>query len=148
MPLPAGNDGSASSGRPPNEPPMRASDAERAATVRVLQDALARGLLTPDEASERMATAFATVHRQDLGPLTADLPPAASGPTAPGWDALALMAVAQLRSSLTSPATGRLRPARIAVALLVALLLVVAIGSMFGELLGGGGHYHGDFGDR
>ena len=55
---------------------MRASDADRLATVMMLQDAMARGQLNPDEASERMAWAFAAVHRRDLDPLTADLAPA------------------------------------------------------------------------
>ena len=36
-------------------PPLRASDADRAETVRALQDAVARGLLTHDEGSERMS---------------------------------------------------------------------------------------------
>jgi hypothetical protein len=34
-------------------PRMRASDADRLATVKHLQDAMARGLLAPDEGSER-----------------------------------------------------------------------------------------------
>ena len=128
-------------------PPARASDAERAASVRVVQDAVVRGLLTPDEGSERMAAAFGAVHREDLPPLTADLPPAPSASTAPGWQPLATMAVAQLRSSLSSPATGRLKPARVAAAVLLTVLLVVILGSIIGELLfdggGGGGHHHG-----
>ena len=65
------------------EPRMRASDADRHATVQVLQDAMARGLLTPDEAGERMAAAFAAVHRADLEPMTADLPPRPPRPEDP-----------------------------------------------------------------
>src|SRR4051812_30495191 len=68
-----------------DRPPMRASDDDRAATVRMLQDAVARGLLTTDEGGERMALAFAFVRLTDLGPLTADLPPAPIAVTAPGW---------------------------------------------------------------
>jgi hypothetical protein len=130
---------------PPAPPPVRASDADRAATVRVVQDAVARGLLTPDEGGERMATAFAAVHRKDLGPLTADLPPAPSTVAAPGWRVLALMAVEQLRSTLSRPGAARLRPARVVVAVLVALLLVALVASVAGDLLFDGGPGPGDF---
>jgi hypothetical protein len=134
----------------PDPPPVRASDADRAATVRVLQDAVARGLLTPDEGGERMALAFAAVHVIDLGPLTADLPPAPAEVTAPGWRVLAMMAVEQLRSTLSRPGTGRLHPARVAVAVVIALLLVAAVASIAGELLfdGGGRPGPGGFGRR
>lgn len=139
-------DGAAPSGTTLTEPLMRASDADRLATVRILQDAVARGLLTPDEASERMATAFAAVHRRDLGPLTADLPPARSERTPPGWRPLATMAVDQVRSTLHNAATGRLHAARVAAAVLVAVLLLVALGGMTADLLfdggGGGGGWH------
>jgi hypothetical protein len=149
MPLLAGTEHPTSSA-PPTGSPLRASDADRAATVRVLQDAVARGLLTPDEGSERMAAAFAAVHRRDLGDLTADLPPGPSDRTAPGWRALASMAVAQLRSSLTAPASGRQRAVRVAVAVLLAVLLLVVLGAGIGELLfdGGGGPGPGGFGRR
>jgi hypothetical protein len=123
----------------PSAPPrMRASDADRSATVHVLQDAVARGLLTADEGSDRMAAAFAAVHRSDLGPLTADLAPAPTSAT--GWRVLAMMAVEQLRSSLRRPATGTLHPARVAVAVLVAVLLLVVLGASVGELIFDGGH--------
>src|SRR5436190_1734999 len=68
---------------------LRTSDAERSAVVDVLQDAVAHGLLTHDEGGERMASALAAKFRDELPPLTADLPPApAPGPAAPtaaGW---------------------------------------------------------------
>ena len=129
---------------PPAPPPVRASDADRAATVRVIQDAVARGLLTPDEGGERMAAAFAAVHRRDLGALTADLPPAPPAPmTAPGWRVLALMAFEQVRATLTHPGSGRLRRARVAVAVLLALVLVALIASAAGDLLF---HDRGDYG--
>ena len=38
---------------------VRASDADRAATARTLQDAVGRGLLTYEEGSDRMAAAYA-----------------------------------------------------------------------------------------
>ena len=128
------------------EPRLRASDLDRLATVRVLQDAVARGLLTPDEGSDRMAAAFAAVHVADLAPLTADLPTSQQR-TAPGWRPLGSMAMDQVRSSLHAPWSGRLSPARIAVAVFIAFVLVMLIGSMFADLFfdGGGdfGHHHG-----
>ena len=136
-------------------PRMRASDADRLATVTRLQDAVARGLLSPDEGSERMADAFDAVHLTDLDPLTGDLPPTPPKPTAPGWRSLGTLVVEQVRASLTSVSTGRLRAARVAVVLLVAALLLVLVGALGGVALsdsggaGGGGdgwhdHDHGD----
>jgi hypothetical protein len=137
-------------------PRMRASDAERLATVTQLQDAVARGLLTPDEGSERMADAFAAVHVDDLGPLTEDLPPAPAARTAPGWRSLGTLAAEQVRASLTTAATGRLRAARVAVVLLVASLVLVLLGALSGAALsnggggggGGGGGWHEDWHDH
>ena len=111
---------------------------------------MARGLLTPDEGSERMADAFAAVHLTDLDPLTEDLPPAPPERTAPGWRSLGALAVEQVRASLTTAATGRLRAARVAVVLVVASLLLVLIGALGGAALsdsgggggGGGGGWH------
>ena len=136
----------------PSAPRMRASDADRLATVEHLQDAVARGLLTPDEGSERMADAFAAVHLTDLDPLTEDLPPAPEPPerTAPGWRSLGTLAVEQVRASLAAATTGRLGPARVAVVLLVAALFLVLVGALSGVALsdsggggGGGGGSHG-----
>ena len=123
-------------------PRMRASDADRLATVTHLQDAVARGLVTPDEGSERMADAFAAVHLTDLDPLTEDLPPAPPEPAALGWRSLGTLAVEQVRASLTSASTGRLRTARVAVVLLAAALFLVLVGTLGGVALsdsGGGG---------
>ena len=131
-------------------PRMRASDADRLATVEQLQDAVARGLLTPDEGSERMADAFAAVHLTDLDPLTEDLPPAPPEHTAPGWRSLGTLAVEQVLASLATAATGRLRAARVAVVLLVASLFLVLVGALGGVALsdsgGGGGGGGGDGG--
>ncbi|MGY1763378.1 DUF1707 domain-containing protein [Geodermatophilus sp. SYSU D00779] len=131
-------------------PRVRASDADRLATVERLQDAVARGLLTPDEGSERMADAFAAVHLADLDPLTEDLPPEPPERTAPGWRALGTLAVEQVRASLATATTGRLGPARVAVVLLVAALFLVLVGALSGVALsdsggggGGGGGSHG-----
>jgi hypothetical protein len=138
---------------PPGPPPVRASDDDRAATVRVLQDAVARGLLTAEEGGERMAAAFAAVHLRDLPPLTADLRPAAAAapaPRAPGWGVLTAMLLDQLRTSLSRPGTGRLHPGRVAAAVVLGLLVLVVLGSLAGELFfdGGSGHGPGGFGHR
>lgn len=53
---------------------IRASDSEREYVVRIMQAAAAQGLLTLDEADERMATVYAARTRADLAPLTTDLP--------------------------------------------------------------------------
>jgi Domain of unknown function (DUF1707) len=128
-------------------PRMRASDADRLATVKHLQDAMARGLLAPDEGSERMGDAFAAVHLTDLAPLTEDLPPAPPQRTAPGWRSLGALAVEQARASLTS-AAGRLSAARVAVVLLVASLFLLLVGALSGMAMsdGGGGGGGGDGG--
>jgi hypothetical protein len=128
---------------------MRASDADRAATVQVLQDAVVRGLLTPEEGSERMAAAWGAVHQRDLGPLTADLPPVRPAGTAPGRRRLATMAAEQLRTTVQGARSGRVSAARVAIAVAVALLLVVLVGFLIGELfLDGGGPGRGGFDRR
>jgi|SRR5215207_9438773 len=119
-------------------PRMRASDADRLATVKQLQDAMVRGLLAPDEGSERMADAFAAVHLTDLDPLTEDLPPSPPQRTPPGWRSLGTLAVEQVRASLTT-AAGRLSAARVAVVLLVASLFLVLVGALSGMALSDGG---------
>jgi hypothetical protein len=128
-------------------PRMRASDADRLATVTALQDAVGRGLLTPDEGSERMAEAFAAAHLDDLGPLTEDLPSAPAARTAPGWRSLGTLAVEQVRASLTTAATGRLRAARVAVVLLVASLVLVLLGALGGVAMSDDGSGGGGGGD-
>jgi hypothetical protein len=128
-------------------PRMRASDTDRLAIVEQLQDAMARGLLAPDEGSERMADAFAAVHLTDLDPLTEDLPPAPPQSTAPGWRSLGTLAVEQVRASLTT-ATSRLSAGRVAVVLVVASLFLVLVGALSGLAMsdGGGGGGGGDGG--
>ena len=53
---------------------VRASDAEREATIARLRDAAAEGRLTFEELADRIEAASAAVMRSDLAPLTADLP--------------------------------------------------------------------------
>ena len=125
---------------------MRASDGDRAATVQVLQDAVARGLLTADEGSDRMAAAFAAVHLRELAPLTADLPPApvAVRHGAPGWRPLGLLAWEQLRTTVAEARTGGHAAVRLALAAALAVLVLVAFGSFVLHALFDG---PGDWGD-
>ena len=53
---------------------IRASDSEREYVARIMQAAAAQGLLSLDEADERMAAVYAARTRADLVPLTTDLP--------------------------------------------------------------------------
>lgn len=123
---------------PPGAPPMRASDADRQATVAVLQDAMTRGLLTPAETSDRMRTAFAATHLRDLPPIVVDLPIAASvdtvNDTATQWRAAVMALLTQLQLAVTGAMTGRNRSARWGAALLFALLLI-SCGLMIGHAL-------------
>lgn len=127
-------------------PPPRASDADRFATVRILQDAVARGQLTGEEAGERMAAAYAAVYLRDLPPLTADLPPAEERAAPPGWRPLASMAAQQVRLTL-SGITRSGPPRRAAIVLLLVLMALVAIGLLAIDGLFDGG-FDGDRFDR
>jgi Domain of unknown function (DUF1707) len=73
---------------PSNPTGIRASDAEREAVAERLRDAATAGLLTIAEADERQAAAYAAVTRDELVPLTVDLPTAErtrpEPPTTPG----------------------------------------------------------------
>lgn len=53
---------------------IRASDSERENVARIMQAAAAQGLLSLDEADERLAAVYAARTRAELAPLTADLP--------------------------------------------------------------------------
>src|SRR3954451_7951581 len=59
---------------------MRASDAEREATVGVLRAAAQEGRLDTDELEERIAAAYAAKPRGELMALVDDLPPAPAPP--------------------------------------------------------------------
>jgi hypothetical protein len=132
-------------GSTPSDPVLRASDDDRAATVRLLQDAVVRGLLGADEGSERMAAAWAAVHVRDLAPLTADLPPARPVRAAPGWGVLATMAAEQVRASLHAARSGRLTPVRLAVVIGVVLVVLLLVGSLVEELFDDWGEGRRDF---
>ena len=134
-------------------PRLRASDADRAATVAALRDAVAAGLLDHDEGGERMAAAFAARFRDELPALTADLPPSAPAGrlpvTGPGWRSLGSTAVAQLRSDVTAAVAAGPRSRRFLLTLLVAVVLVgllVALGGLALHGLLDGGHPGHEFG--
>jgi hypothetical protein len=123
---------------------LRAADTDRLETVHVLQDAAARGLLTPDEAGDRMAAAYAAHHLDELPPLTADLPPAvAPAPAAPGWRALVTLLLLQVRAGVAHLTADGLRSRRalaaIAVLLVVLAGLVALLVAGFGDGGGPGG---------
>jgi Domain of unknown function (DUF1707) len=62
----------------PTTTALRASDAEREAVASRLREAATTGHLTIAEADERQAAAYAAVTREELVPLTADLPTTAA----------------------------------------------------------------------
>src|SRR3954467_8118673 len=94
-------------------PRMRASDSERSATIDVLQDAMTRGLLTHEEGDERMAAVFAARFRDELPPLTADLPPVpprtAERPAPTSWRGLLSALVALVRAEVAATAAAGFR---------------------------------------
>jgi hypothetical protein len=60
---------------------VRASDAEREQVIEALRAAVGEGRLTLEEGDSRMASAYAARYRDELRPLTTDLP-------GNGWEAL------------------------------------------------------------
>jgi hypothetical protein len=125
---------------PQARPRLRASDAERMATVQVLRDAVAHGLLTPEEGSDRMAAAFAACYRDELPSITADLPAPAPVPSiATGWRALAAGLVAQLRQEVAATRAAGLRSRRAVLSAVVAVVLVLVLVSLVVHGLWDGG---------
>jgi uncharacterized protein DUF1707 len=61
---------------------VRTSDEEREQVATILRAAVSEGRLTLAEGDERLAKAYEAVYRDELAPLTADLPGG-------GWEALA-----------------------------------------------------------
>ena len=53
---------------------LRTSDAEREQVATILRAAMTEGRLTLEEGEERLAAVYAAKFRDELGPLTADLP--------------------------------------------------------------------------
>ncbi|GHH40452.1 DUF1707 SHOCT-like domain-containing protein [Streptomyces candidus] len=64
-----------SAGTPARRRPLRASDADRDATVELLREAAAEGRLDLDELDERLEAALTAKTVAELGPLTEDLVP-------------------------------------------------------------------------
>jgi hypothetical protein len=58
----------------PSRPRLRASDAEREQIATILRAAMTEGRLNLDEGEQRLAAAYGATYRDELGPLTADLP--------------------------------------------------------------------------
>ena len=125
---------------------LRASDAERHATIDVLQDAMTRGLLTPEEGDERMAAAFTARFRDELPALTADLPPAGtttSVATAPtSWRGLLTALVTLVRAEVAATVAAGFRSRRFLVTALVAVGLLGGLALVVGHGFGDGGHGH------
>jgi hypothetical protein len=138
------SDAGDSSAATATEVPLRASDADRLATAGVLQDAVARGLLTADEGGDRLAAAYAARHLHDLRALTADLPrePVAA-PSAPGWRPLASLVMAQARTSVAKLRAGGFRSRRAVVVGVAVLLLLALVAAVIVGAFAGGGHGHG-----
>ena len=53
---------------------LRTSDSEREQVAEILRAAMTEGRLTLEEGEERLAAVYAAKFRDELGPLTADLP--------------------------------------------------------------------------
>lgn len=93
---------------------LRVSDVEREAVAARLREATGEGRLTLAEAEERQSAAYAARFRDDLPPLTADLPEPEPA-TSPRPDRRA--------GPLTDPARRRLIVHAVLVAVLAALLV-------------------------
>jgi hypothetical protein len=119
---------------------LRASDADREQTVKELQDAASRGLLSPDEAGERMAAAYAAQHLDELPVLTADLSPVVPpAPAAPGWRALATLLLLQVRAGFAYLTADGLRSRRALAAIAVLLMVLGGLVALVFTGLGDGG---------
>jgi hypothetical protein len=124
-------------------PRVRASDAERTATVERVQDAVARGLLTHEEGAERMKAAFGARFRDELPGLLVDLPPApAVRPSPGGWRQIGTSLGAQLRRHAreVSAMSGSRRLLVLALFLVLLVVLLVSVGIGVEALF----EHHGD----
>jgi hypothetical protein len=95
---------------------IRASDAEREQYVQIIRAAMTEGRLSLEDGEERLAGAYAAVHRDELDPLTDDLPDGGRR---------ALFDTPQVKAALRA---GRLRGAALGLGAL-ALLAGLAIAS-------------------
>ena len=139
-----------------DDPPLRASDADRHRVEHLLQHALGAGMLTLDETEERLAAAHAARFRHELPPLTADLPveELGAGPAAPAGRRARLLALLLALSTWVQAtvrgASVRRRVLGGLVLLVAALLVVGVLGAGFHLALSHGDLSHGDLspGDR
>ncbi len=120
---------------------VRASHAERAATVDRLHAALGEGRLELDETEERVAAAYGSSYRSDLLPLLADLPPAEPRGLRAGWAQVWQTIVRQVWVSLarvrgtqpTDPSRGQQRAVTVVlVASMLWVLLCLLVGFSVG----------------
>jgi hypothetical protein len=91
---------------------VRTSDAEREQVAEILRAAVSEGRLSLEEGDERLARTYAARYRDELGPLTTDLPHG-------GWDALARTpeAIAAVRRGLRRQGAGTVLVAGILIGL-------------------------------
>lgn len=123
----------ATSTLPPAPPSrLRASDAEREATVARLHQALGEGRLDLTETEERVAAAYAARYHDEFPALLADLPQPGTvrGNAAPEWGELWASTVWRARSGLLGPqehpTPGQCRSAAWLVVLALAWMLLCA----------------------
>jgi hypothetical protein len=117
---------------------LRASDAEREATVARLHQALGDGFLDLDETDQRVAAAYAARHLSELEPLTADIPRRpGSGTTAPAWSDVWISAVWRSRVTLLgdAPEKPTARQCRTAAVLAVLVVLWLVVCFVLGAVL-------------
>lgn len=135
----AGSAGTATDQAP--RPRVRASDADRSEVVDLLQDAVARGVLSHEEGGERMATALAARFRDELPALTADLPPAPppapEAPSAMGWRSLGTGVVTQVRSDWRAAIAAGPRSRRFLITALATLLVIAVLISIVSLMVHG-----------
>lgn len=131
---------------------LRASDAERFAVAEVLHDAVGKGLLTPAEGGERTAAAFAAVFRDDLNPLTQDLPPSPhdgrpprpAGTSKPsGWRRQAQAIALKVWLVVVGMVSGWSPRRRIVVSVMLLAVLIGLLGFGFLEHDGSSGGFDG-----
>ncbi|HZN20255.1 MAG TPA: DUF1707 domain-containing protein [Micromonosporaceae bacterium] len=110
--------------QPSGPPRVRTSDAEREDVVTILRVAIGEGRLTLAEGEERIAAVYAATYRDELGPLTTDLP---------NGGRRALLETPEAKARLAAYARHRLRRhgAFVAVAAAVLVGLWVASGALF-----------------
>jgi hypothetical protein len=106
---------------------LRASDAEREATVATLHHALGAGRLDLAETETRVATAYAARYRSELPELVADLPaePSDRESAAPTWADVWTTMVWRARVAVYGPTQARPTGAQRRAAAVLAVLALV-----------------------